>query len=1161
MPQAPFENILHFLLRACAASSGSQLTDRQLLDRFQSLGEETVFTFLIQRHGRMVYSVAQRTLGNAQDAEDVFQATFLVMARRLHALGGEKSVGGWLHGVAWRIARKARAKAATRRRHERELPFMKRTEADHEAPTCDEMRVVLDVEIGALAEKYRAPLVLCYLEGRSYDQAARELGCPKSTLASRLSKALGLLRGRLQRRGIGLTATALTVKLSEMAEAAPVSAVLTANTVKAAALAAVGKGMAEGYVTASALLLAKDALAGLVWVKMVVMMAVVMGLALGGVGWAEYAASPAQRNQQPEARVQPEAPARDALAGAPGSEPRVDMHGDPLPKGAVSRLGTLRFNHGGRLNSLLFTPDGATIVSEGSGIIRTWDAASGKELREIRTGESTWDDQSVLLADGKRLMTLRQEFPADTIRVWSLADGKEVATVPLPVRRGGHDVWHRNALSPDGRYCAVSMPKQIRVFEIATAKELWTLPNAEFEKGTLVTFAGNDKLVTADHNSVVQLRDAATGKIVRELNVGSKVGVLATTIDGARLATLEHHNRAIDRYLDKDVVHIWDLASGKEVQTLAAPPKSWFMRLRFAPDGNTLFTSWYTENTGYKASGWNLATGKQLTALEDDFPQALSPDGRFAAIGGAKFDLLNLSNNASGGFADAKSAWARDVFLSSAGAVTSGHSSISSWDVNSGRRSHSTDIPPYLSSLPRAAHSPDGRYAAIFEGDYQALRILIWDVAARQALHTLRPPGANQNSKVSFSPDSARVAIYQPNWLKEGAVTIWDIATGKELRTFKEPKTFAGHSGAPYFTVDSKTLVVAGRNVVGLAIATGQELYTWRMERSPSSFGLKTDAGGKSADQEDPSAWRALAISSDGAVAGGILWGEDVGNRRTENRIVLCDGRTGRILGRMDDSGKATPDFEAVSFSPDGRLLATTDNAVVHLWEVATRKEIRRLEGHRGDVASVSFSLNGRRLATSSGDSTCLIWDMGRIVDADQPLAKPAAAKQIAAWWDDLLSAEPRTAYAAIWRLSEAPKEAVPFLSERLRPVPKEQANQIAKYVTDLESDRFPVRQKASQELHALGRMIEPALRRALEKNPQLETRRRLEQLLNDVYNGPTAGEPLRTVRALAVLEYAATPEAKQLLETLARGADGAFLTEETRQALERLKLQSRTRS
>ena len=115
--------------------------------------------------------------------------------------------------------------------------------------------------------KYRTPLVLCYLEGRSYDQAARELGCPKSTLASRLSKALGLLRGKLKRRGIGLSAAALAATLGEMTEAAPVSAVLMANTVTVAALAAVGKGMADGLITANAPALAKEAMAGMVGMK------------------------------------------------------------------------------------------------------------------------------------------------------------------------------------------------------------------------------------------------------------------------------------------------------------------------------------------------------------------------------------------------------------------------------------------------------------------------------------------------------------------------------------------------------------------------------------------------------------------------------------------------------------------------------------------------------------------------------------------------------------------------------------------------------------------------------------------------------------------------------------------------------------------------------
>ena len=188
-------------------------------------------------------------------------------------------------------------------------------------------------------------------------------------------------------------------------------------------------------------------------------------------------------------------------------------------------------------------------------------------------------------------------------------------------------------------------------------------------------------------------------------------------------------------------------------------------------------------------------------------------------------------------------------------------------------------------------------------------------------------------------------------------------------------------------------------------------------------------------------------MSSDGAVVGGILWGDDFPGRARKIESSFATAEVEEFLAKWTTPGKPLPIYEAVSFSSDGRLLATTDNADVHLWEVATRKEIRRLEGHRGDVMSVSFSLNGRRLATSSADSTCLIWDIGRVVEADQPLAKPPTTKQIAAWWDDLRSAEPRKAYAAIWRLSEASKEAIPFLSKRVRPVSKEQTNRIAEYV------------------------------------------------------------------------------------------------------------------
>jgi hypothetical protein len=121
---------------------------------------------------------------------------------------------------------------------------------------------------------------------------------------------------------------------------------------------------------------------------------------------------------------------RSPVAQAPASprviaEPRIDQFGDPLPAGAIARLGTIRFNHGERLNALHFAPDGKTIISEGNGSFCVWDAANGKEVRRFSMGKPRWDVQTVLTPDGKTLISLSQDGPGDTLRAWDLATGNE----------------------------------------------------------------------------------------------------------------------------------------------------------------------------------------------------------------------------------------------------------------------------------------------------------------------------------------------------------------------------------------------------------------------------------------------------------------------------------------------------------------------------------------------------------------------------------------------------------------------------------------------------------------------------------------------------------------------------------------------------------------
>jgi RNA polymerase sigma factor (sigma-70 family) len=216
------------------------LSDGQLLEWFVSQREEGAFAALVRRHGPMVLSVCRRVLRNSHDAEDAFQATFLVLAEKAPRLRQPELLANWLYGVAYRTALHARQRASRRSECEREMATLPVSKSDPEMESR-ELRRVLDEELEGLPEKFRAPLVLCYLEGMTNEEAARMLGWPSGSMSYRLARGRELLRERLESRLAGLSILLPAIWLAEHLQPAVVTPLLVTTTVQAAVIAACAK--------------------------------------------------------------------------------------------------------------------------------------------------------------------------------------------------------------------------------------------------------------------------------------------------------------------------------------------------------------------------------------------------------------------------------------------------------------------------------------------------------------------------------------------------------------------------------------------------------------------------------------------------------------------------------------------------------------------------------------------------------------------------------------------------------------------------------------------------------------------------------------------------------------------------------------------------------
>ncbi len=267
----------------------ARLTDGELLDRFVAARDEAAFEDLLHRHGPMVLGVCRRTLRNEADADDAFQATFLVLVRKAASIRPRSMVGNWLYGVAHNTALKARAMSTKRSTKEQEAA--ERTTPQLTGPSWEYLQPILDQELKALPDKYRSAVILCDLEGKSLKEAARQLGCPLATVGTRVARGRTMLAQRLSRRRVAFSAGALALLLSQNAASADVPAGLMTSTTKAAALAMTESGAAGGAISAQVSALTAAMLKALLLARLklsVFVLLIVCALAVAGA-WAASA--------------------------------------------------------------------------------------------------------------------------------------------------------------------------------------------------------------------------------------------------------------------------------------------------------------------------------------------------------------------------------------------------------------------------------------------------------------------------------------------------------------------------------------------------------------------------------------------------------------------------------------------------------------------------------------------------------------------------------------------------------------------------------------------------------------------------------------------------------------------------------------------------------
>jgi RNA polymerase sigma factor (sigma-70 family) len=830
------QGLHRYLRRLCGEAAPSE--DAVLLERFVTANDRGAFELLLARHGPMVLGTARRLVHNSHDAEDVFQAVFLSLARLAKSIHQGGALPAWLHRTTCRVAAKLRAN--------RHVPPEARMEqCEHGDPGAElvwqEVRRALDEELQRLPERLRSPLMLCYLSGLTRDEAAKQLGWSLGTLKRRLEEGRNTLRTRLERRGIAAVGLALTVLTPEALQAAvgkplldcTLSIVFRSGSVVPATIATLVLGSA-GTMKGLAL-------------KFILALLATVALGMG------IYASMGQDNPPTKAQISKE-------GAMPAQDEKVAELDEPLPSGSTLRFGTSRFRHGIPISTIAYSVDGKMAVAVNGnhvlGVARVFDLVSGRELYTIDRRSGPYAVEAAAISPDGRTIVTKQHF---SVHIRDAQTGKELRKVELPSLDG--NTWSQNewiAFTPDGKAITVtSQGGVLHLIDFESGKIIRDFSNENPESSLGpgwtsvlgIAFAQGGKLMASggfvnDKGTYfARLWDVETGKELRRfMHTKTSYGIpsLAFSPDAKTLATRSHDGS----------LRLFDVDTGKERKTV--PPDGGGRRLgtvAFSPDGKMVAAA------GDAIRLYDLMTGEERLCIKRKQATGLMFTDGGKTLTAAVMGVINRWDTATGQSLTPEGADSivEQIMVSPDGSrvVTRGQNGDAHiWDGTSGKHLRAM----YAAWQRGLAMSPDGRYLVWPAGDpvvkytdpqspntiYEGSRIRMYDIAGDKFVDRF-PSFKGDAHDLAFTSGCKHLVTVDH---RDGMVRIWNVEAGKEVRSFRAVPD-AGKQPSHYvwrttLSEDGKTLAAAyhpagGRGlrgdpavavVVGVwNVATGKEQH------------------------------------------------------------------------------------------------------------------------------------------------------------------------------------------------------------------------------------------------------------------------------------------------------------------------------------------------